>query len=56
MKDDFMVGKFLSFLDKQMNERPDLIEPIDEAQLNRISELLNRVEASMNKVTEYEVQ
>lgn len=35
-----LMGKFLSFLDHQIETRPDLIVPADEEQLQRISDLL----------------
>ncbi|KAF0102952.1 MAG: hypothetical protein FD187_1761 [bacterium] len=37
------LGNFLAFLDTQMESRPDLIEPADEAQLDRLAKLLANV-------------
>jgi hypothetical protein len=41
--DPVMLG-FLSFLQKQMAEHPELIEPADRAQLSRIRKLVKGVE------------
>jgi len=40
--DPVMLG-FLHFLEKQMAEHPDLIEPVDRAQLARIGKLVKGV-------------
>ena len=40
--DPIMLG-FLQFLEKQMMERPDLIEPVDHNQLTRIGKLVEGV-------------
>jgi hypothetical protein len=37
------LGSFLSFLDNQMAEHSDLVEPADEAQLDRLAKLLAKV-------------
>jgi len=42
--DQLMLG-FLQFLEKQMAEHPDLIEPVDHAQLARIGKLVKGVKA-----------
>jgi hypothetical protein len=42
--DPVMIG-FLHFLEKQMAEHPDLIEPADRAQLARIGKLVKGVDA-----------
>ncbi len=39
-----LVG-FLQFLEQQMSQRPDMIEPVDQAQLARIAALVDGVEA-----------
>jgi hypothetical protein len=44
--DPVMLG-FLHFLEKQMAEHPDLIEPLDRAQLARIGKLVEGVEAEL---------
>ena len=41
--DPVMLG-FLKFLEKQMTEHPELIEPVDRAQLKRIGKLVAGVE------------
>ena len=41
--DPVMLG-FLSFIEKQMTEHPELIEPVDRDQLSRISKLVEGVE------------
>jgi len=41
--DPVMLG-FLKFLEKQMAEHPELIEPVDGAQLKRIAKLVADVE------------
>lgn len=41
--DPVMLG-FLQFLEKQMAEHPELIEPVDRAQLARIGKLVEGVE------------
>lgn len=41
--DPVMLG-FLHFLDKQMAEHPELIEPVDRAQLARIGKLVKGVD------------
>ncbi len=41
--EDGELGNFLAFLDAQMESRPDLIEPADEAQLDRLAKLLANV-------------
>lgn len=41
--DPVMLG-FLQFLEKQMAEHPDLIEPVDRAQLARIGKLVEGVD------------
>ncbi|MDP2824844.1 MAG: type II toxin-antitoxin system PrlF family antitoxin [Sulfuritalea sp.] len=41
--DPVMLG-FLSFLEKQMAEHPDMIEPVDRDQLARIGKLVEGVE------------
>jgi antitoxin PrlF len=41
--DPVMLG-FLKFLEKQMTQHPDLIEPVDRAQLKRIGKLVAGVE------------
>ena len=41
--DPVMLG-FLSFIEKQMTEHPELIEPIDRDQLSRIGKLVEGVE------------
>ncbi len=41
--DPVMLG-FLSFLEKQMAEHPELIEPIDRDQLARIAKLVEGIE------------
>lgn len=41
--DPVMLG-FLKFLEKQMTEHPELIEPADRAQLKRIGKLVDGVE------------
>ena len=40
--DPLMLG-FLQFLEKQMTEHPDLIEPVDQAQIARIGKLVKGV-------------
>jgi hypothetical protein len=40
--DPIMLG-FLQFLEKQMADHPDLIEPVDRAQLTRIGKLVEGV-------------
>lgn len=40
--DPVMLG-FLQFLEKQMTEHPELIEPVDRAQLKRIGKLVDGV-------------
>jgi hypothetical protein len=42
--DPIMLG-FLQFLEKQMADHPDLIEPVDRDQLNRIGKLVEGVSA-----------
>lgn len=37
------LGAFLAFMDQQISHRPDLMEPADEAQLDRLSKLLANV-------------
>jgi hypothetical protein len=41
--EDGDLGNFLAFLGAQMEARPDLIEPADEAQLDRLAKLLANV-------------
>ena len=41
--DEAEVQSFLSFIDEQMSTRPDLLEPVDQAQLDRLSQLLANV-------------
>jgi antitoxin PrlF len=41
--DPVMLG-FLSFIEKQMTEHPELIEPVDRAQLARIGKLVEGVD------------
>ena len=41
--DPVLLG-FLQFLEKQMSEHPELIEPVDRKQLKRISKLVAGVE------------
>jgi hypothetical protein len=42
--DPVMLG-FLSFLEKQMGEHPEMITPVDDAQLARIGKLVEGVES-----------
>lgn len=41
--DEAEVQPFLSFIDGQISARPDLLEPVDEAQLDRLSKILANV-------------
>lgn len=44
MDSDPVLLGFLQFLEQQMSQRPDLIEPVDQAQLVRIAALVEGVD------------
>lgn len=42
--DQDTVQQFVAFMDEQISNRPDLVEPVDMAQLDRLSKLLANVQ------------
>lgn len=47
--DDPVLGAFLSFLDRQMTERPDLIRPFTAADIEGVAELVSGVEVDLDE-------
>jgi antitoxin PrlF len=47
--DDPVLGAFLSFLDRQMSEHPEMIRPLTAAELAAIDELVEDVEVDLDE-------